>query len=136
MMTGTKKATEAASLRDIEVGQDCSVSNKFHNQYTTCKSVCKPQTAYTGSAAVGYNKQQLLFACIDQHGGTATQTQIIAAFKRAGFRPQQARDAIHSATVLRDVQVFQDGLEFLVQRQTDLSAAESRKRLVPVEVSE
>lgn len=37
-MTGTKKATEAAILRDIEVGQDDSISNKSHNQYTTSGS--------------------------------------------------------------------------------------------------
>lgn len=40
-MTGTKKATEAANLRDTKAGQGCSISNITEVKYTTCKSVCK-----------------------------------------------------------------------------------------------
>ena len=134
MMTGTKKPPEGGFLRDTKAGQGKRISNESETQNTTNNSGCNSKSAYTGSAAVGYNQQQLLLACIDRNGGTATQLQVIAAFKHAGFRPQQARNAIETASLLRDVQVFHNGLDILVQRQVNPDAVESRKRLVPVEV--
>lgn len=40
MMTGTKKATEAANLRDTKAGQGCSISSKSEVQNTTKNVGC------------------------------------------------------------------------------------------------
>ncbi len=133
MMTGTKKPPEGGVLRDIEVWADDSISNTFQqNHSTTNDNDCNHKSAFTGSAAVGYSKQQLLFACIELHGGAASQQQIITAFKHAGFRPQQARDTVDDGVLMREVAVRTGGMELLVSRVSDPDSVDLRKRLVEV----
>jgi len=122
-MDGHKKAPAATEAQ----------KNTFNDtDYTTPASGCN--TAFTGSAATYCARHHLMLECIDNHGGTATLAQIIAAFRHAGFRPQQARDTVTDGTVARDVAVRTEGMELVVSRISDPDSIDLRKRLVEVQV--
>ncbi len=111
-------------------GNDVQNNTFESNNSTTGDNGCNP--AFTGSAATHHARRLLLLECIDRHNGAATLGQIIAAFKHAGFRPQQARDTVDDGVLMREVAVRTGGMELLVSRVSDPDSVDLRKRLVEV----